>query len=479
MQFSSEPSDVKYKVVEENEAQTRSVTKKAGFTESTLVGRTKDYLTKRFDKQSRFFFRNSKWLLSSNLTRSVIAFTRSIVIARGLGIELFGTYAVLIAFVTTVQELFNMQIGTAIIKFGADYKKAGDRKHLNLLMQCGYLVTLVAIIASIIIIALLSIFFYSLFIDIPGLTVYLILYAVGAGLLFFEEPCISALRLFYRFKVNAIVSITMALLELIIIASILFLWPENLAMLIVASTIAAVINFLVMNLSMLWELRHELSIFERIDISALVREWKKIWRFVVGTHGSRGLKVLIYRGDVLLLAAFAGPVQVGYYAIALKLGSTLKVLTDPLNYTIYPQLASLVSGKQFDELKSLIRNATGVLLIPFALFVALVVLLGNSIVGLIYGAEYTGAADPLILVVAAVAIEALLFWSTALLNSLELIAVRFKTYAVSAIVGFSLAWILIPAYGAVGMAAVLLIVNLLIQVGFVLAAQHKMLRITV
>ena len=79
------------------------------------------FFKKRLDKESKTLFKNSSWVFFSNFFSTALAFLRSVVIARGLGAEIYGTYAIVVAFVALIQEFLNPNIGTALIKFGAVY----------------------------------------------------------------------------------------------------------------------------------------------------------------------------------------------------------------------------------------------------------------------------------------------------------------------------------------------------------------------
>jgi O-antigen/teichoic acid export membrane protein len=54
------------------------------------------------DGETQTLFKNSAWVFVSNSYGILLAFLRSIVIARGLGAEILGIYSVIIAFVLTI-----------------------------------------------------------------------------------------------------------------------------------------------------------------------------------------------------------------------------------------------------------------------------------------------------------------------------------------------------------------------------------------
>jgi hypothetical protein len=77
-------------------------------------------LKERLDGQLKVLIKNSSWVFFANGVRTLLTFVKSIIIARGLGADLYGNYVLVVAFVGTIQEFFNLNIGAAVIKFGAD-----------------------------------------------------------------------------------------------------------------------------------------------------------------------------------------------------------------------------------------------------------------------------------------------------------------------------------------------------------------------
>ena len=66
---------------------------------------------KLIDKESKVLIKNSFWVFFANSYGAGLAFLKSILIARGLGVETLGAYAVIIAFVVTIQEIIKLNVG--------------------------------------------------------------------------------------------------------------------------------------------------------------------------------------------------------------------------------------------------------------------------------------------------------------------------------------------------------------------------------
>ena len=430
-------------------------------------------MTIKFDRESLIFLKNSKWLLSSNLVNATLTFVKSILIARGLGVDMFGVYVILTTFVLLVQEFFDLQIGSAIIKFGAGYRAQQEKGALINLIHSSYILSMIMALSSIFAVPLILQLWHQPFIEIPGLVPYILLLAVCSGFGLLDRPCVAILQLHSRFKVNAMVNTGIAAADLIIVAFTLLIWPSSLTALLVAASIILIIKTFILNVSMFFELGREMTFFANFSLSQVILEIKRIWGFVIGTSGSNTLKKIINRGDVLLLATLSGATQVGFYAIAKKIASVIKIVTDPLALTIYPQLATLVAEKKLKQLNLMIRKVSGFIFVPCVFIILILLFFGEKIISLAYGFQYARAVHALLFVMLATSIEATLFWSISLLNSLNLVAVRFYIYLVSGIMGLCIALALTPPLGAVGMAITVLCVSAFIHGMFVFASTKK------
>ena len=165
------------------------------------------------DGETQTLFKNSVWVFISNSYGVLLAFLRSIVIARGLGAEILGIYSVIIAFVLTIQEIIKLNVPLGIIKYGAQFLSHHTPEKVVSLLKRGILYSMLSALLSVIIIALASHFLYEHFFDIPGLQKFIILFAIVNGVCFLDNIGRAVLKIYYRFKVNSIVQMTMDTLE--------------------------------------------------------------------------------------------------------------------------------------------------------------------------------------------------------------------------------------------------------------------------
>lgn len=412
---------------------------------------------RKLDSESKTLIKNSSWIFMANLNSAGCDFIRSIILGRGLGVENFGIYIIIITLVLTIQEFFNLNLGTALIKFGAEYRSSNDNNKLVTLLKTSFILAGITALLSILFIAGVSHFAYDTFVSQPGLQVYVLIFAMAASVSFFDYLSISLLKLYFKFRLNSIVKIVLDLIELSIVGLAVLFFPGNLPAIFTAVVAATLIKSIIYNGAALWELRHVIVAHVKTPLRSLAGEWRRIGSFVGQNSISRSLHTLIFSGDVLLLAALSGPVQAGYYAIAKKLAFAILRITDPLSNSIFPQLATLVAQKRYSEVSVMLRKVSGLLICLILPIFAVSLLFNKEILTLIYGDEYRPAALSFTILVAASGIGAVFFWSTSLIFSLGRVDVRLKAYLLALILGGTLAYLLTPVYGAAGLAIAMLV----------------------
>jgi O-antigen/teichoic acid export membrane protein len=437
--------------------------------------KSKKFLGKKLDKESKTLFKNSQWVFIANIFGFVLAFFRSVVLARGLGVEIFGVYTLVINFTATVLEVFNLNVGTAIIKFGAAYKTEERMDKLFALVKgCNY-ASLAGFGIAIIVVGFLLKFMYSSFFNFPGLEWYTIFYSFALALSMFSIILSSSLlRLFFKFKINAVVSMIMDTVELGLILLAIYIYPGDLKMFFLSVIVSKLFNGIVSLFFVYWEIRGEFKQHISANIQLLKEQSREIKSFVVTNSISGTLKAFINKGDVLILGAVGTPVMIGFYSIAKKLAFSILAVTDPLMNAIYPQLSKLVAEKKYAETKLMLRKISGLFLIPGTIAITIIFFLRKWIIVTVFGNEYLKAAEPFFFLMLTALLLAIFFWSLSMIQSLGLIKLRFVVYLLAIIFGGGASWLLIPYWGAIGSAIGLLTSHSIITACFVGKSWQKL-----
>ena len=344
------------------------------------------------------------------------------------------------------------------------------------LIKGGIIATVISGIVSILLVAVLLSFCYDIFIEQQGLEWFIVFYTIGASFSFFDYISNSVLRLYDKFKFNSIINIIMSFVDFLVILLAIYFYPGNLIMVFTAVIFAKFINSIICNGAAFWELRAEILPHFSLRMDLIKDQWKEIRDFTLANSGSRTLHTLIKSGDVLLLGGMAGPIAVGYYSVAKKLAFSILTLTDPLATSIYPQLAKLVSEERNAEIKTMLSRITKTTLVPGIAFLACVYLMQDWIITFLYGDQYIQAAAPFFYLSIHAVLGAVVFWLVYLLLSLNLVVVRFWITFTSGVIIFATGYLLIPQYGATGLAISLLISGIFGTVAGIYAVANKFKR---
>lgn len=422
-----------------------------------LIKKTKAWGKKAFDIQSRILIRNSSWVFSENLTRTSLNFIRAIVIARVLGAELYGTYAMVVAFCMTVQEFFNLNLGTTVVKFGAEFKAEQRKDRLLSLIKAAFFTTLITAIISILTIFLLICFSYETFVKKPNLGIFVVGYAIAWSTNYFDFISSSILRLFFKFKLNSLIRIIMSFIEFVLIICAILVFKRNLGMFFLAVIGARLINSAIINIAAYIELKGEFKdVSGREKLKDIRSHWKRIRNFTVNNSLSRTVFNLINQGDILLVGMLTNVQQAGYYAIAKKLAFSILMLSNPFANAVFPQFSKLIAEKRKKEIKTMIVKIEKIIGSPVLLSLTAVFFFRKDIIKLIFGPEYIPAADIFFILMIVAAIVAVSFWNLPLIQSIGKVGFRLKIYIIALVVEVIISVVLYPYLEALGISIAVL-----------------------
>ncbi|MGB7325667.1 MAG: oligosaccharide flippase family protein [Rubripirellula sp.] len=413
--------------------------------------------------ESSKFLRNSSWLVGSQGVRAVCLLLQSIVITRALGISKYGEYAIVVAFVGPILELFNANFGAALIRYGAIYEEQGQLRKLRALIKFSYLMSFGFCIATTVVVSTLAICFYNYFFEIEGLAVPLMLYAAAASLGLVDAISFSLLRLFDCFKISAIVQATVSFLSLIFIFTISSVVTPSVGTYILMVSGSIVISSSILTATTIYELKHKLKGVISAKLSCLKEDARQIFKFSFGNSLAQTLDKSTRRCDILLLGVLANREAVAIYDVARKVGITLLLVRDPLSMAVFPQIARLLGQKNYAAFRGLMRE-TYKKIIPLIVVAILVLFFASSEIAGLWGEEFREAGWTTFLLSSRAMVFFVFFWTNSLILSLGRVRFQFVVSLVTTVIGFAIAMPLTTRFGANGMAFSMLLASLSMNV---------------
>jgi PST family polysaccharide transporter len=162
--------------------------------------------------------------------------------------------------------------------------------------------------------------------------------------------------------------------------------------------------------------------------------------------------------DVLILAAFRGDREVGFYRMAKNFTRLLVHVYDPVYQAIYPELVRL--REQVEDMREVwrfIRRTMGWVLALFVPLTIMIALGAPIIVRMSVGSEFLPAAPAVRIMVFGVLVNAALVWSRPLALTAGRPDVSTKAFAASAVILAVTSALLVPRFGYMGSAVTYLI----------------------
>ena len=423
--------------------------------------------------------KNTGYLFSATTISLVLVFVQSILVARLLGLEVFGLITIVMAFVTNINRLFSFRMGEFIIRFFGKEVTEGN------LTQAGVVVKTAAIIEGVTsIIAFVFLWFLApigatLFGKDPTAVSLIRLFGAAILVNFVTETSTGVLHATNQFKKQAALTLFSSIVTLALITIAFFLKGDILFILwaylagkfiLGLGPVVLACRALSQELGVRWW-RERFSILPSI---------KEMARFAISTNLSATIKLLVSESEPLWVGFFLDKQAVGLFKIALTVVNPLMMPISPLIDTTFPEIARSVVLKKWQQLKQLLRRTTFIALAWTGFVTLLMIFLGEWIIRIAYGVEYVAAYPTLLILLVGFGFSNIFFWNRKLLLAFGRANIPLNVLAGAAALKISLAFVFVPQYGINAEAWLLsgnfiLSVGLLVLIGIILIRRSEKL----
>ena len=384
--------------------------------------------------------------------RAIDGIVRSIIIARVLGQDSYAVYAVILAFVGTSQEFCNLSLGTAVIRYGSDYREQNNRERLAPLITASYIVTALSAIVSVIAVTVLLFFAYTTFFDVSGLQLYIIGLAAAVSGIMVDANNKAVLRLFDRFRRSCQIDIIVSMTSVVAFSISIIMFSMDLAAFMWLTIAFSVVSVLMSTLITTWELRRVEERVWTTNVSSIFGEVKAIFALTTLNSFSMTIQRLMRKGDLLLLQVLSTSQAVAIYDVAKKISASVLLLREPLAASAFPHVSRLIANREFGELRKLLIDVYRYLLPTAVIGLAFTALFGSNLMVLCYGAEHEGAGVTIFFLAVVATLYVLFFWGNALVLSLGQFRLQFFAHLFGLAISASAGLLMVPIWGADGMA---------------------------
>jgi O-antigen/teichoic acid export membrane protein len=399
--------------------------------------------------------RNTGYLFSAQTISAALSMGQGILTARLLGVEGAGLVGIITQFSSNVYRLISFRMSELVVSFVGEYSAKEQDAQAAALFKASAFIELVGSILAYVLVVLLSPLAARLFAHDPLLAPVFALYGLYILGSLFSESAIGLLQYFDRFGLIAYATMGQSILTIALIAA-AFVSDGNLEDVVFAYLVGKVAWGLGISAAGLWQAR---SVWGpgwwRASLSLLKPRRTDLIRFGISTNLSGTIKLITRDSEMLWLAYFSTPLQVGYYKIAKAIMNILMTPVTPLISTTYREVAREVASRHWENVRYLLRSGT-ILAASWTLPASLgLVLFGPWVISL-YGPDFlpTSYINILILLVGVVTVN-IFYWNQLVLLPLGLPDYPTKVhfvFAVGKVIGTIL---LVPVMGANGMAILL------------------------
>lgn len=302
--------------------------------------------------------KNAFLIFLRNIILMAIGFLISVIIARSLGPDEQGKYALFILIPTIIYNLGNMGAGSSVI-YLMNHDIDKKFSYLKISLNITYILALINMVVGIIFTYL---YFYISQIEYDTKTFIMVIGLIP--LLFLNNMYLSIYQSLKMFDKFSLYSIIPKILQLIILTIIIFFADNTIEYTILSLFIS---NFVIL----LFSYNEINSILKKNTSSDYKVSTKEFLSYGLKTHLANTITFINYRVDQFLLGIFTSSYSVGIYNIAIIILEKVWSLTNPIITVLFPEMSSMKdSNKRIEMTTKLTR-----IIMIFNIFVGLTMII--------------------------------------------------------------------------------------------------------
>ncbi len=404
--------------------------------------------------------KNVSWLFVAKSVPSAANVLEMIILARVLGLELFGLLTLVIAYVKIVNSLLDFRIWESVVKYVGEFMEKKETDHVLSMIKFSYIVDFITGLVAFVTCILLAGFANEVFIKSPDGFDLILIFSFSLVVGTVNSTSEALFRVFDRFKAIVFVQSAKAAFKLGSVLAALYLGYGIRGVLVayvVVSFFEFVLTQIVVN-RMLKDRGLDSWFFSRVGL--LSHRMREIMWFLLNTSFNGTLKIA-NEGNVavLILGYFFGSGAAGLYKVARSIIKVVGRITDPLYEAIFPKLVSLSTLNLYHRFAEILRFSLKSLLKLVTPVLVIVLLFTEQIIGLVFGGQYVPASDTMRVLAVAVLFAGGTFWLMPMLLAIGRPGLRTAVSTFKVLFYVVLLLVLVPRYSYLGAGVAYLIVE--------------------
>ena len=319
-------------------------------------------------------------ILTGNVASAALGVVSFAIVARSLGAEMLGYFALAQAYVLVINDLLNVQTWESLIKFGAQKSNGHDLGRIvktNIVIEiCSALLAFTVAFTLIEEIGRMLGWDRTL-IDLARLYSFII--PVTLTTLTIGVP-----RLYDKFAIIAKIQFASAIVKLLLVLVVHYRGGEvqHFLFAYLAAEVLTAVSLIVYSVALV---RHRGAVdWLRTRVRLTGNEIRFLW----WTNLRTIVRIPVRQLDLLIMNQFLAMQVVGVYKFYKEIVGIISRLADPLNQALYPEYAKLIGGDQVEDSLTVTRKLNRILL-----SVSIAVLFGflvtsHFVISRFFGEEY-------------------------------------------------------------------------------------------
>jgi O-antigen/teichoic acid export membrane protein len=394
--------------------------------------------------------RNTGWLLGGKGVGAVLSLVYLAIVTRTLGVADFGRFALVLSAATVIRAITSFDSWQIIVRYGQTHLATGNANALNRVLRFCILIDLASAAVGGLIAAIIILVFGNLLALPPGMGLAAWLFCMVMMITIRSSP-MGILRLFDRFD-SAAFAETMIPVGRMIGSLAALAWMPSITGFLIAWGVAELLCALAYWWLALKEGRGRIGQWTEGRAMDARAENPGIIGFLTATNLQTSLSSMGQQVAVLIVGLFVGPVGAGLYRLANQLANSLTKISGLLSRSIFVELSR--SGSQGGEaLGALFRRTNRLALVAGAVIIALILIIGHPLLGLVAGRDFLPAYPLLLLLGIAACIDLIGVSYRPLLMATDRAGLSLRITFISTALLLGMQAALLPLYGTIGAAS--------------------------
>lgn len=412
--------------------------------------------------EKKEFMKNVSWLFVAKSVPSAANFLEVIILARVLGLELFGILTLVVAYVKIINSLLDFRVWESVMKYVGEFIEKNESEHALSMIKFSYIVDALTGIIAFLVSILLANVANDMFIKSPDGFELVLIFSFSLILATVNSTSGALFIVFNKFKTIVFLKLLGSIFKLgsVLIALYLGYGIKGVLFAYVAlSLFDFILNQIVVH-KILKDRGLDSWLWARVGL--LSHRMREIIWFLVNTSFNATLTIANEgKIAVLILGYFFGGGAAGLYRVARSVIKVIGRITDPLYEAIFPKLVSFSTLNLYERLIEMIKFSVKNLFKFIVPVLIIVLVFTEQLISLIFGEQYITAANTMRILAVAVLFAGSTFWFTPLLLAIGRPGLRTVVSTFKILTYVALLLVLVPKYSYLGAGIAYLIVEVL------------------